>query len=163
MTSIFGKPNQEFFLRRLWRHYILILKGSARRKNAIFWLNVFLKLPKNGLFLPVFVFQQFYKNIKIGSLQCSRSTRKIDLVGQPKNMIPTSGSRAGGGGGGSNVLPPRAGIRPSLYYFEMSIFGERTLNLSGKRATKKHNFQVQKSLKPAVQKKIVKIGVLYYF
>ena len=48
--SIFGRPTLKFFQRRLWCQFILILRGSARQKNAFFFVKIFQKVPKNGFF-----------------------------------------------------------------------------------------------------------------
>ena len=55
--SIFGRPTLKFFLRRLWRQYILTLRGSARQKKTRCFVKIFQKVPKNG-FLDC-----FFKNL----------------------------------------------------------------------------------------------------
>ena len=55
--SIFGRPTLKFFLRRLWRQYILTLRGSARQKKTRCFVKIFQKVPKNGFF------DCFFKNL----------------------------------------------------------------------------------------------------
>ena len=50
---IFGRPTLKFFERRLWRQYIITLRGSARQKNAIFLSKFSKKCPKTA-FLTCF-------------------------------------------------------------------------------------------------------------
>ena len=48
--SIFGRPTLKFFLRRLWRQYILILRGDRTPKKRNFSVKIFQKVPKNAFF-----------------------------------------------------------------------------------------------------------------
>ena len=85
MTSIFGQTALKIFYAR---QYILVLKESARRKNATFWAKFSNKCSKNGIFDPFF--QKFAcsaKFVKIGSLYCSRSARKVNRPASPPPPI----------------------------------------------------------------------------
>ena len=79
--SIFGRPTLKFFQRRLWCQFILILRGSARQKNAFFLSKFSKKCPKTA-FLTC-----FFKKIacgaenlaKTGSFYCFGRAQKINL------------------------------------------------------------------------------------
>ena len=53
LTSIVGRPTLNFFQRHVWRQNVLNLKGSARRRNVIFW-SKFLKNCKTTAFSTFF-------------------------------------------------------------------------------------------------------------
>ena len=72
-----------FFLKRLWRQYILIVRGSARRKKNDFLVNILQKYLK---VLACF-FRSFLQRRKLGQVcifYCFGRARKINLVDQKK-------------------------------------------------------------------------------
>ena len=69
------------------RQYILILRGERAPKKRSFLVKIFQKVPKNALFWPFFKFcQRRRKFAKIGTKQCLRRARKINLVDLKKGL-----------------------------------------------------------------------------
>ena len=70
----FGGPNLKFFERRLWRQYILILRGKRAPKKRIFLVTIFQKVPKNIKTPVLTVFS------KICLHSCSSDMKKVSKM-----------------------------------------------------------------------------------
>ena len=83
--SILGRTTLQFFQKRLRRQYILILRGGGgggctRRKNAIFLVKVFQKVPKTP-FLDYFfkILPAAQKNWPKQGINRARKINSVDL------------------------------------------------------------------------------------